>query len=487
MKRSATVRAGTALVLGLGLIATACSSSSGSSAGPSVAAVTSTTPSSGPPASSPPSSGPESSSAASSSPASSGPASSSPSSSAPNGGGLTTAAPVSPPVTVTFWGTYGNGGNTAQTDILNKTLIPEFEKLNPGVSIEYVDVPYDSLKQKLTTGAAGGQLPDLVRSDIGWVAQFGKLGVFAQLDGRMSNFDALSKAVYPGTLATNWWNGHYYGLPLDTNTRVLITDQKALQAAGLTAAPKTFEDLKTMAVKLKGTGTQLFADSGLQGWNILPWIWSGGGQITDDKLSKASGFLDSDTNVATVQMLVDLYNAKQIPNLITGNQGATGTSDGLPTDKYATIFDGPWMKDIWKGQYPTFSPIYAPIPAGAGGSISVVGGENIVMTTASKNQAAAQAFIAFTQSRDFQLAMAKSGQMTVVAAYGDAEVAADPYLKVFADQLKTARPRLAIPDSSEVDTILQNALTPAFQGQTSVKAALTSAAKQIDPLLSVGS
>ena len=385
-----------------------------------------------------------------------------------------------------MWGTYGNGGNKAQTDVLEKTLIPEFEKLNPGVTINYVDIPYDSLKQKLTTGAAGGQLPDLVRSDIGWVAQFGKLGVFAQLDGKMANFDTLSKAVYPGTLATNFWNGHYYGLPLDTNTRVLITDQKALQAAGMTAAPKSFDDLKAMAAKLKGTNVQLFADSGLQGWNVLPWIWSGGGEITDPQLKKASGYLDSDTNVATVQMLVDLYNQKQIPNLITGNQGATGTSDGLPTGKYATIFDGPWMKDIWAGQYPDFSPIYAPIPAGKGGSISVVGGEDIVMTSASKNQAAAQAFIAFTQSSDFQLAMAKTGQMAVVAAYGAQEVAADPYLKVFADQLATAKPRLAIPESGQVDTILQNALTPAFQGSTSVKDALTNAAKQIDPLLSGG-
>jgi len=399
---------------------------------------------------------------------------------------MTTAAAVSPGVTLTMWGTYGNGGNTAQTSILNKTLIPEFEKLHPGVTVNYVDIPYDSLKQKLTTGAAGGQLPDLVRSDIGWVAQFAKLGVFGQLDGKMTNFDTLSKAVYPGTLATNLWNGHYYGLPLDTNTRVLITSDQALKAAGMTAPPKTFADLKTMADKLKGSKVQLFADSGLQGWNILPWIWSGGGEITDPQLKTATGYLNSDKNVATVQMLVDLYNAKQIPNLITGNQGATSTSDGLPTGKYATIVDGPWMRDIWKGQYPSFAPIYAPIPAGAGGSVSVVGGEDIVLTKASQHQDAAQAFIAFTQSADFQLGMAKSGQMTVVAAYGNHEVAGDPYLKVFAAQLATAKPRLAIPESGQVDTILQNALTPAFLGQTPVKDALTAAAKQIDPLLAEG-
>ncbi len=488
MKRSGRARV-SALAIGIGALAAACSSGSGSAASsPATAAGTSSagsvavstavsTAANSAPAPTEASSGPaQASTRPSTSPGSSAAATA-----------LTTAAAVSPPVTLTMWGTYGNGGNTAQTSILTKTLLPEFERLNPGVTVNYVDIPYDSLKQKLTTGAAGGQLPDLVRSDIGWVAQFAKLGVFAQLDGSMPQFDALSKAVYPGTLATNLWNGHYYGLPLDTNTRVLITSADALRAAGRTQPPKTFADLEAMAAKLKGTNVQLFADGGLQGWNVLPWIWSGGGEITDAKLTKASGFLDSDKNVATVQMLVDLYKNKQIPNLITGNQGATSTSDGLPTGKYATIFDGPWMRDIWKGQYPAFAPIYAPIPAGGGGSVSVVGGEDIVMTKASQHADAARAFLAFTQSKDFQLAMAKSGQMTVVSALGAQEVAADPYLKVFADQLATARPRLAIPDSGQVDTILQNALTPAFQGQTSVKDALTSAAKQIDPLLTTKS
>ncbi len=370
--------------------------------------------------------------------------------------------------------------------MLDKTLIPLFEKQHPNVTVKYVDIPYDSLKQKLTTSAAGGELPDVVRSDIGWVAQFGKLGVFAQLDGTLPDFDTLSKAVYPGTLAANFWDGHYYGLPLDTNTRVLITDQKALDAAGMSAPPSTFAELTAMAKKLEGTDLKVFADSGLSSWNILPWIWSGGGEITDPGITTATGYLNSDKSVAAVQMLVDLYKAGQIPNLITGNQGATGTSDGLPTGKYATILDGPWMRDIWKGQYADFKPIYAPVPAGDGGSTSVVGGESIVMTANTPNKDAAMQFIAFTQSSDFQLAMAKAGQMPVVAEYGTEAVKADPFYEPFAKQLETAKSRLSIPDSSQVDTILSTELTPAFEGTVSVKDALTSAAEQIDPLLSGG-
>lgn len=386
-------------------------------------------------------------------------------------------------ITLTFWGSYGNGGNSTQQDALNNTLIPAFEAAHPGVHVKYVDIPYDSLLQKLTTSAAGGELPDLVRADLGWVPQFAKLGVLVPLSDTMSDFKALGDATYPGSLSTNLYKGKYYGLPLDTNTRVLVTNQAALDKAGLSAPPKTFDELKAMADNLKGTDMQVFADGGLGGWNIFPWIWSGGGNVTDPDLTKATGYLDGPDSVAAVQMLVDFYKAGQIPNLIIGNSGATSTSDGLPSGNYATILDGPWMAGIWKDQYPDFTPIYAPVPAGKGGSISVVGGEDIVLTSASKNQDAALDFIRFTQSEQFQVEMAKTGQMTVIPAYADQQTAIAPYYATYAEQLKTAKSRLAISSSAKVDAILNTDLTPAFKGDVSVQDALTKAAGEIDGLL----
>ena len=386
-------------------------------------------------------------------------------------------------VTITFWGSYGNGGNSTQQDALNDTLIPAFEAAHPGIKVKYVDVPYDSLLQKLTTSAAGGELPDLVRADLGWVPQFADLGVLVPLSDAMPDFQELADKTYPGVLATNLYKGKYYGLPLDTNTRVLVTSQEALDAAGFSAPPASFDELKAMAEKLKGSGTAVFADGGLGAWNIMPWIWSGGGDITDPGLTKATGYLDSAQNVATIQMLVDLYNGGQIPNLIIGNQGATGTSDGLPSVEYATIFDGPWMAGIWGEQYPDFTPIYAPIPAGPGGSVSVVGGEDIVVTSSSPNQAAALEFVRFTLSEQFQVEMAKTGQMTVVPAYAEQQNAIAPFYATFAEQLKTAKNRLPITSAGKVDGILSAELTAAFKGEASVQDALTKAAAQIDELL----
>lgn len=387
------------------------------------------------------------------------------------------------PVTITFWGSYGNGGNSTQQDALNNVLIPAFEDAHPGIKVKYVDIPYDDLLQKLTTSAAGDELPDLVRADLGWVPQFADLGVLVPLSDAMDDFQELADSTYPGVLATNLYDGKYYGLPLDTNTRVLITSQEALDAAGFDAPPSTFDELKAMATALKGTGMSVFADGGLGAWNISPWIWSGGGAVTDDALTTSTGYLDGPKSVAAVQMLVDFYQAGQIPNLITGNEGAVSTSDGLPGGQYATILDGPWMQGVWSGQYPDFTPIYAPVPAGDGGSISVVGGEDIVLTASSKHQEAAMEFIRFTLSERFQIEMAKTGQMTVVPAFADQQTGIADFYSTFSDQLKTAKARLAIPKAAMVDTILSTELTPAFEGSISVKEALSRAAAQIDELL----
>src|SRR5687768_16581591 len=165
-------------------------------------------------------------------------------------------------VTVTFWGSYGNGGNSIQQDTLNNVLIPAFEAAHPGIKVKYVDIPYDSLLQKLTTSAAGGELPDLVRADLGWVPQFAELGVLVPLSDVMPDFEALASATYAGVLSTNLYKGKYYGLPLDTNTRVLVVNQSALEAAGVTAPPATFDEFKALADKLKGTNVAAFADGG---------------------------------------------------------------------------------------------------------------------------------------------------------------------------------------------------------------------------------
>jgi len=383
---------------------------------------------------------------------------------------------------ITFWHAYSADSQEVKT--LDTVIIPAFKAKHPGVDVKQVAVPYDQLHQKLLTAAAGSDLPDVVRSDIAWVPELSKLGILDQLDASMPDFQQLADKVFPGTLATNKYKGKYYGLPLDTNTRVQMYSEAALTKAGVTTAPKTFDDLKALGAKLNGKGAFAFADNGLSGWNVLPWIWSAGGDITDKDYTKATGYLNSPASVAGVQLLFDLYQNKQMPNIVLGGTGGTPTSDGLATAKYATILDGPWMYPIFAGAHPDFKLQVAPVPAGPGGSVSVVGGEDVVVVKQSKNKALALEFTRFLLSDEAQLAFAKVGQMSVLQNLD--VVSVNPNYATFVEQLKTARPRPVVPSWPKIDDLLQKKLQAAFKGDLTVQAALDQAAAEIDALLAQG-
>lgn len=382
--------------------------------------------------------------------------------------------------TVTFWHAYS--ADSPEVATLDDVLIPAFEEKYPEVDVKSVPVPYDDLHQKLITAVAGDQLPDLVRADIGWVPELAELGVLVPLSSEMPDFQEFADQMFPGTLATNLWKGEYYGLPLDTNTRVMLYNQDALDAAGV-EAPATVEELLEIAPALKEAGSFAFADNGASGWNVLPWIWSAGGDITNEDVTEASGYINSPESVAGVQVLVDLHAGGFLPDIILGDSGGLATSDGLASGEYATILDGPWMYPIFASQYPDFEISAAQVPAGEGGSISVVGGEDIVLTQSSENKAAAAEFLRYLLSEEAQLEFAKVGQMSVLADLGPQLEGINAYYAPFVEQLATARPRPVTPAWTQINSILENEIRAAMRGEKTVQEALDTVAEQSDALL----
>jgi len=383
------------------------------------------------------------------------------------------------PVTITFWHTYNTDG--VETKTLNEVVIPAFQKKYPWITVKAVVQPYDGLHDSLVTAAAGGTTPDVMRMDIIWTPEFAKLGALEPLDS-YPGFADLKNSVFSGPLATNAYKGKYYGLPLDTNTQVFVYNPDYLKAAGLSAPPKTLDEFKKYAATFKGKKDQIaFAPSGTGPWSMLPLFWSLGGKVTNDDYSKASGFLNSDDSVAALQTLVDMQKDGTFAGTTLGGQ--PGTWDGFKAGKYGAILDGPWffsiMQNDLKGKMQG-----ALVPAGKGGSISVVGGENIVMFKSAKNKDAAWKFIQFMLSDEAQVAMAKVGQMPVTkSASADPVMKETGYYDAYVEQLKTAQPRTPVPAWSKIEKILSDSFEAAFRGTTTPKAALDKAAQDIDALL----
>jgi multiple sugar transport system substrate-binding protein len=322
----------------------------------------------------------------------------------------------------------------------------------------------------------------VARLDIQYTPEFADMGALAKLDD-LPGFAAIKDDAYAGPLSTNFWKGSYYGLPLDTNTKVLMYNKADFAAAGLSEPPKTMDEFATDVKKLSVAGKQYgFGLSGTGSWSILPFFWSLGGNMTDEAITKASGYLNSADSVAALQFLVDLKKAGSIPDAIFG--GGISTMEGLSTGQYAMIDDGPWMYSIAAKQYPNFQINYAPMPAGKGGSVGVVGGENLVMFEKSKNKEAAWAFSRYMLSSQVQLAMGKIGQLPAIKSVATApELQSLPYYATFLKQLQSTKARLPHPAWTKIETVLNDAFEAAFRGDKDPKTLLDAAAPKVDALL----
>ncbi len=384
-------------------------------------------------------------------------------------------------VTIEFWHTYNEV--SPENQMLVETLIPMFEEMHPDIKVKSVPFPYDEFRQTLLTSLAGGEGPDLARLDIIWSPEFAALGVVEPLDEIMPDFQELAERVFPGPLSTNAYDGHYYGLPLDTNTRIFWWNPNMYEAAGIEGPPATIDELAAQcdAIKALGDDKYVFSDGGTYGWAVLPWIWSFGGSVTDPEITQASGYLNGEATVAAYEFLAEMIDNGCFSPSFLG--GGLGTPEGFFTDIFASMLEGPWWFPLAEAQYPDFPIRTALMPAGDGGSVSVVGGENIVVFKDAETEAALE-FLRFTQSDEYQLKMSEVGQLTVIAELVETDYFQNhPYYGTFLEQLETAKARTPHPAWTQMEEILTDAGQLILRGEVSAQEALDLAAEEIDALL----
>ncbi len=395
---------------------------------------------------------------------------------------VTATPPPQGPVTISFWHGYNAD---VETPFVENTIIPAFEAAHPDIKVQSVAIPYDQFHQKLLTAIAGGSAPDVARLDIIWVPEFGAMGALAPLDQDMSDFGALKDSVFPGPLSTNFYQGRYYGLPLDTNTRVLVYNKAVFTAAGIENPPATIEEFQADCAKIKSLGADkyCFADGGTYAWAVDPWIWSFGGAMTDPDITKASDFLNGAATVSAYQFLKDSLDQEYIHPGIMG--GGVDTWGAFGKGDVAMILEGPWFPPSFVQQFPDVQYGMALMPAGEGGSISVVGGEDITVFQQSQNKAAAEEFVRFMLSMDTQLQMASVGQMPVLTAtsQGDASSKLPDYFAIFLEQLQNAEARTPTPVWPQMEQVLTDAGTAILNGNVAAQQGLDDAAAKIDQLL----
>lgn len=385
---------------------------------------------------------------------------------------------------VEYWHTYGE----REEKVLKEKIKPLFEKEHPDIELKLTRMPTEGLKQQVIAGVSGDAAPDLMRMDIVWVSEFAKMGALKDLSA-MEGFEEVKNSVFEGPMSTNLYQGKYYGVPLNTNTKVAIYNKALLEKAGLQGAPKTMDEFVAAAKAAKEAGAKGSIGIGgvAQSWSWLPYFWSLGGKLTNEDFTKFDGFLNSPESIAAVEEIVKWHNDKLTAPTILGKE--PGTWDGIKNNEYFMIDDGPWFYDILMNEKDSkFKPLEQTvrglIPEGPGGSRSVIGGEDLVVFANSKHPEEAWEFAKWMLQEEPQKIMSETGLIpTNKVAANNPKFLEVPFVKEYVEQLQTAMPRTPIPQWSEFDAILSLNFEKVIRGKMTAKEALDNAAKKGDALL----
>ncbi|WP_189038666.1 extracellular solute-binding protein [Streptomyces daqingensis] len=308
----------------------------------------------------------------------------------PSGGGGEIAG------SVTYWDT----SNDAEKGTYKK-IAEDFEKKHPKVDVKYVHVNFGDANQKFKNAAGGNSgAPDVMRTEVAWVADFANLGYLAPLDGTPA-VDKPSDYLKTAAGSTRF-KGKTYAVPQVTDTLGLFYNKKMLKKAGVDV-PESFDELKKSAKKIKSetgkTGLYLRGDDPY--W-FLPYLYGEGGDLVDPTSKKVT--VDDPAGGKAFARMKDLVDS---------GAAVTDSSDGqenglkaFQDGDVAMIIDGPW--DIAGAQQgKQFKDDkdnlgVAPVPAGSKRRGSPQGGWNLSVYAGSKNLRTAQEFAKYMSSAEVQ-------------------------------------------------------------------------------------
>lgn len=331
-------------------------------------------------------------------------------------------------------------------------LIKKFNVTYPNVKVDYQSVPFADAQNKFKTAAAAKSgAPDILRAEVAWVPELASLGYLYNLDGSELLKDESDFMTTP--MSSDKYEGKTYGVPQVVDSLALLYNKKMFEAAGITAAPKTWAEVKTAAATIKSkTGKQaLFINSG--GYFLLPFIYGEGGDVVDATAKKIT--VNGPQAVAGVKIAQDLVKdgtaVKPPANDAYGNMMTL-----FKEQKVAMIINGPWEVNNIKSA-PSFGGLenlgVAPVPAGSAKAAGPVGGHNYTIWSGMPQEKvpAAVAFVKFMNSAESQAFLAeKIGLLpTRKSAYDLPGVKNNAIVAAFKPVLDVAVARPWIPEGGQ--------------------------------------
>lgn len=383
--------------------------------------------------------------------------------------------------TLEFWAMGSEGAAAA-------ALARRFEDEHPGLRVRVQQIPWSAAHEKLLTAYVGGAMPDVFQLGNTWVAEFVALGALEPLDARLAAApDLTADDWFEGARAATRVEGVTWAVPWYVDTRVLFYRADLLAAAGIAAAPATWEGWvsawRAMKARAPASWPLLLP---LGEWEVpvilaqqrgAALLRDGGryGDFRDPRFREALAFYAS----LFAEGLAPPAGTGQVANLYRD------FADGF----FASFVTGPWnLGELARRMPPALRDAWAtaPIPALEDGrpGVSLAGGASLAILRDTPRREAAWRLVAFlsqpAQQADFH---ARTGDLPPRAAAWEASALRDdPRAAAFRAQLGHLRATPAVPEWERIAAEISHRAEALVRGEAGLDetvAALDAAADAI--------
>lgn len=374
------------------------------------------------------------------------------------------------------------------TDYFNER-IATFEAENPGVTVNWVDVPWGDMQSKILAAVSAGTAPDVVNLNPDFAAQLAGRNAWLALDDQIPA--EVRDDYLPKIWDANTLDGMTFGIPWYLTTSLAIYNQALLNEAGIDTPPSTYDELAEVARQVhETTGKYAFfatfvpTDSA----DVLQSFAKMGVELLD---AEGNAAFNTPEGRAAFQYWTDLYTEGVLPREVL-TQGHRRGIELYQAGETAILTSGPQFLNSIEANAPAIAQVSATAPQITGStgkkSVAVM---NLVIPRSTDAPDAAVQFALFITNSDNQLAFAQAANVLPSTV----ESLADPYFAEAGDSATTLEKARAISaaqmqdadvllptheDIKELQKIIYDNLQAAMLGDKTVDEAIADAAADWD-------
>ncbi|MEE1939920.1 extracellular solute-binding protein [Streptomyces sp. TRM 70361] len=383
--------------------------------------------------------------------------------------------------TVEFWDTSGD----AEKGFYQK-VAEEFEDKHPGVEVKYVNVPFGEANNKFKNAAGGGSgAPDVMRTEVAWVADFAGLGYLAPLDDTVAVED--KDDFLPQAWGSTQFEGKTYGVPQVIDTLALFYNKELLDKAGV-EVPQSVADIKNSTGKFAKNGVTPFYLRGDDAYFVLPFLYGEGGDMLDADAKKIT--IDDPAGVRAFETIKDLVDSEAAITDVT--DGWENMQKAFKDGKVAMMLNGPWaIEDTlagaqFKGKEDNLG--VAAVPAGSKAQGAPQGGHNYSVYAGSDNLDASYEFVKYMSSAEVQKRTTEELSLlpTRASVYEEQTVKDNQMVQFFKPAVDKAVERPWIAEGNSLFEPIRVQLADVLTGKTEPEAAAGKIGEEYTKLLKDG-